>query len=427
MDLFDATLDGYTLEIEALDDRFDKALVRHEIPFQDGAILEDMGQRARAVSIRCHFWDDGADHFTYADHIDLVNHLKSRDLFELVHPMYGPLKGSVESLAVRHDDRIMAAEVDITFIEDRSSALADVQYEVVDVAGDAESVYLSVQERAQDAFVQSARDLLGAEAVAICSATLTEGQSALSQLQGISRAARAFVTRVDAFVSLVQEELNQIAQPANGLTAAITFGATLPARVIGSVARCLERYVVMLEAAAEAPARFMDSFRTAAEDLEARLGFSAEFRAMSASQAGHSLSVRLRNDQQRRSRVRRAEAAAPFDLLGRWSAVEAVDPIMTVNDLESCLAVLNAMVQRAVDADRGQEDLKLMASRQQDYVSTIKLEREKLALVTIPDPTPLHLVCLAHGLPYAQAARLQSINRIPAPNATRGEVLIYVR
>lgn len=79
-------VDGIPLEIETLDDQFEVAIARHEFPFKDGALLENMGQKARTVAIRCYFWDDGS-HLTYNGHIKLVNHLKDKALFELTHPM----------------------------------------------------------------------------------------------------------------------------------------------------------------------------------------------------------------------------------------------------------------------------------------------------------------------------------------------------
>ena len=62
-----------------------------------------------------------------------------------------------------------------------------------------------------------------------------------------------------------------------------------------------------------------------------------------------------------------------------------------------------------------------------EHVGTIKLEREKILTVVLDNPMPLHLVCLRYGLPYNYAERLSSINTIPQPNFTDGEVSIYAR
>jgi prophage DNA circulation protein len=115
--LYNAELDGIFLEIETIEDGFEKAIAQYEFPYKDGALLEDMGQKARQIRIRCYFWDDFAFHNTYDAHQALLDHLHSHEYFELVHPQYGPIKGCVQSVSVRHDDSIRAAEVDVTFIE----------------------------------------------------------------------------------------------------------------------------------------------------------------------------------------------------------------------------------------------------------------------------------------------------------------------
>ncbi|GAC1467386.1 MAG: hypothetical protein PVSMB11_02950 [Desulfuromonadaceae bacterium] len=56
MDLYAAAIDGIPLEIETLDDQFEVAIARHEFPFKDGALLENMGQKDLTVTILCYFW-----------------------------------------------------------------------------------------------------------------------------------------------------------------------------------------------------------------------------------------------------------------------------------------------------------------------------------------------------------------------------------
>lgn len=138
-DRYTAQLDGFALEIETTDDAFEKAIVRHEYPFKDGALLEDMGRKARIVKFRCYFWDDGADHATYDTHIELVKHLASQEISELVHPKYGPLRGCVESMSVRHDDRDRTAEIDVTFVEGLIEDGGDTSH--TDVEAAAEEAY----------------------------------------------------------------------------------------------------------------------------------------------------------------------------------------------------------------------------------------------------------------------------------------------
>jgi prophage DNA circulation protein len=427
MDLFDATLDGYSLEIETLDDQFEKAIARYDIPYRDGAILEDMGQKARTLRIRCYFWDDGADHYTYADHIDLVNHLQSKELFELVHPKYGPMHGCVEFFSVRHDDRIMAAEVDIAFVEDLRTQLADVSYDLVDPENAAESAYAESQQQLMAIVADDAAIATGADAAAILNLDIDPEKTLLEQYTAIAMPSRRWVARIDALVGALDATLAAVANPANGITATINFGTKLPGRVIGSISRCIERYVVMLDTADVAPHRFLDSLNTATQELETRLGNSSLIRGAAAAHAAVCLGGYLKTDEQRRQQLRRSEQTRSFDMQGRYVAPPYIDPVMTVDQLEMSLATLNAMIQAAIDADRSQESLKQLARQQLEYINTIKLEREKIRQVTVINSQPLHLVCMANGLPYTYATRIQSINQIPQPNFTQGEISIYGR
>jgi len=50
---------------------------------------------------------------------------------------------------------------------------------------------------------------------------------------------------------------------------------------------------------------------------------------------------------------------------------------------------------------------------------------ERLVEVEILKPTPLHVVCHRHGLPYNVAERLVLLNRIRNPSFVQGKVLLY--
>jgi prophage DNA circulation protein len=124
---YDASIDGIQLEMEHIEDSFRKSIAKYEYPYRNGAELEDMGQEARCVRVRCYFWDNEVQQ-TYADHIDLLNKLESRDIIEMVHPQYGPMNGCVESVSVNHDDLLRTAVVEISFVEELRKTLQDVSY-----------------------------------------------------------------------------------------------------------------------------------------------------------------------------------------------------------------------------------------------------------------------------------------------------------
>ena len=78
---FEAKLDDFVLEMENIEDSIEKAIAKYEFPFRDGALLEDMGQKARVIKLRCYWYEE-----TYEVHKDFIKHLDKTKVFELLHP-----------------------------------------------------------------------------------------------------------------------------------------------------------------------------------------------------------------------------------------------------------------------------------------------------------------------------------------------------
>lgn len=429
MTLFSAAIDGINLEIETLDDQFEVAITRHEIPYRDGALLENMGQKARTVNIRCYFWDAG-NHLTYNDHIELVKHLKDKALVDLVHPMYGSMSGMIERVSVRADDRELTAEVDITFVEQLRQDLYEREYEDVEAAAD--QAVIDVQDDQMEQVEDEARDELGAEATEIIEQELDPEQGILEQFSGVSQKARAWLKQVDAAVATFEGALNDVTQPANSLISTINYGTRLPGRVIGAIARMVDRYVTLYKTATTAPSRFLRNLRSAVDNLIAQFAFSprmkARIRAAAATQGAHAVSQYYAADEKERQVLRRLEKQKAFDVRGRYLNPEVPEPVYTVNELEASIFASRDMLQEAIDSEGGRNisGLKNMARILLDHVNIIKLEREKIVTVTLDNPMPLHIVCLRYGLDYHYAERLVAINSIPRPNFTGGSLQIYM-
>ena len=429
MTLFSAAIDGIGLEIETLDDQFEVAISRHEIPYKDGALLENMGQKARTVNIRCYFWDDGS-HLTYNDHIKLVKHLKDKALFELTHPMYGTMSGMIERVSVRADDRELTAEVDITFVEQLRQDLYEREYEDVEAAAD--QAVIDAQDEQMEQLEDEAQNELGAEATEITSQELDPEKGILEQFSGVSQKARAWLKQVDAAVAAFEGALTDVTQPANSLISTISYGTKLPGRVIGSIARMVDRYVTLYKTATTAPSRFLRNLRSAVDNLISQFAFSprmkARIRAAVATQGAHAVAQYYATDEKQRQVLRRLEKQKAFDMQGRYLNPPVAEPVYTVNELEASILISRDMLQEAIDSEGGRNitALKTMARILLDHVNIIKLEREKIITVTLDNPMPLHIVCLRYGLDYHYAERLVAINSIPRPNFAGGSLQIYM-
>lgn len=431
-DLYPAQLDGFDLEIETIADSFEKAIIRHEYPYKNGALLEDMGAKARVIRFRCYFWDDGADHATYDAHTGLLSRLEGLEIVELVHPKYGPLRGSVESLAVKHDDRDRTAEIDVTFIHGLIEDAGETSREDIK-AGSEEAFNDSIAEQKQ-VFEDDVTAALGSEAGAILGKYLDPALGILEQITDVSTKARNYLKTVESFVGKMEGTLNTITNPANSLISIINYGTSLAGRVIGSVARCVERYAILYTGLKSAPPRFIGSMQNGLAELTSAVGGFNPTTAKtttiaSASYTALQLSYIYKEDETTRADQVKTEGQPVFDALGNYTASDfsaADSPAMTVREMESSLAVVRSMIQASVNLSREMPTLRTQALLLQSHVAAIKLQRENVTSVLLDNTMPLHLVCLRYGLPYNAAERLLMINDIRNPNEVSGKVNVYV-
>jgi prophage DNA circulation protein len=422
MSRYRAAIDGYEFDCETLDDSFRNAIACYRYPYRDGAETEHMGQEERVIRIRA-FWLEEL----YGGHFAFLEHLKSRELFELSHPVYGLVTGRVEQVDVRHDDRQETAEADISFIQDLASQETAVFSR--EVQAEAEEEYITGQTELQNSFSETTRLALGAEAGAVLALELDPEAGILEQITGITTAARTWLKTVETWVTTLQTQAAAVANPANSLIAMIDYGSQLPGRVIGTLARTAERYALLSASLRGAPARYLRNLNTSLDDLAAASGaFAGHTRVAGAQRLGLEAATLYHQDEGARDGQRRREAAgSAFDILGNYSAPEPVAAVMTVRELEQSLADVRGAIQAAVDADRSQQALKSMARQLLEHVATVKLERERIVRIELPNPMPLQMVCLMRGLPQAWAERILAINAIRKPNFTAGEIDVYVR
>lgn len=427
MDVFPAKLDSIPLEIETIEDSIEKAIVRHEIPYKNGALLEDMGQKARPVRVRCYFWDDEAGHETYDNHKALLAHLKRETSFELSHPQYGLMRGAVESVTVRHDERTRLAEVELVFVEALREPAED--SEAPDVVALAESACLGAQGEALRDFNAEAGKTLGPQAWEVLARELDPQKGILEQFGDLTGKARVYVAQLDKLERQMGAYLGAVVNPVNSLLATVRFGANLPDRVMGAVARAVERTALLYVSLKDSPARFLTSVRLGLLDLELAAGrFSRPVRLAGASRLGLEAAYVYRDDQGRRAQQIRAEKQPRFDVLGNAVGASVLEPVMSVPELEQSLAEVREYQQGALDLARECENLKALALALLTHVNTVKLERENLTVVELDNAMPLHLLCLRQGLPYQAAERLLTVNpQMRHPNFAAGVVNVYVR
>ncbi len=368
-DRFTAAIDGIEFDCETLEDSFEKSIARYEFPYRDGALLEDMGQKARVVKIRCYFLNEA-----YENHKELINHLQTTAAgYELTHPKYGIIKGQVETMVVRHDDREETAEVDLTFVEEMRGVI-DVQHRP-SVDSGTEEAFQAGQDELTDSMTADIEDELGTDAAVIIETEeLDDTLTLYEQFTGLSRAAQAYVKRVDAYVAGLTASLNQIDNPANSLVSTISYGTNLPGVVIGALARTVERYALLYSGLTSSPTRFLSSFLSGVGGLEDAFDLFGKYtRIAKAQRAAVSLGSILKEAQVTSQDQTRAAAIQTFSALGRpQKQIVAQELTLSITEIEAALAIARTSLHEAVESDRTMQSLKDLAAVLTDHVIQIK-------------------------------------------------------
>jgi len=410
----------FELETETIEDGFESSIARHEFPYRDGALLEDMGQKARTVRIRCYFLNEN-----YDAHKDLINYLGySDDLHELQHLRYGLIQGKIESIVVRHDDREKTAEIDLTFVENLRGTIEPEP--ATSVAADVEEAFVAGQAELTAEIERDIEEQLGTDAAGILDTAVDLGSGLYEQFGGLTREAHAYVRAADTYVKSLNAKLTGVTNPANGLIAVIDYAANLPGYVARSIAGTVERYAILAAASSAFPERLVDNFHNGVDDICAAPDTYRKYARISAAQrSAHLAATIFKEDKDTGSRQKQAQATASFSSLGRRLSRQETGEILTINEMEQILSAVRTRLQEAISLSRNMPSLKNLAEALTDHVRQMKLERPKVIAVEVHNSLPLHLVCLKYGLTTSDAEQLMSINAIRHPNYVSGEVNVY--
>jgi len=146
-------------EVQSVGRSGSRAIVENGYPYTDGADLDDLGLKARRVTVKAIVWGDDYE----TDLAQLMSALESSGAGELIHPVHGPMMALAESWSDDHDvDLVDGAMVSIVFVEDKTrkviftASSSVTKMEAVSVAADearaaADDTLVRRVEDAQDA------------------------------------------------------------------------------------------------------------------------------------------------------------------------------------------------------------------------------------------------------------------------------------
>jgi prophage DNA circulation protein len=428
---YTAKIDGFTFQIPDVGtrDTIEKNVSEPDMPFSSGAMPEPMGIKSRTVQCTCLFINDN-----YDAHVDFIAHILQDLINTFIHPKYGPLRGVIKNIVVNNDSRKRYAAIDIDFIESADESTepvrqTDIKYQTEQVISEAQKQ--QVQQLEDDL----RKDLGPASQMLVSTKNIVSKIPLLSQFTNLSWAARRLVSKIDDDVSVLNGALTTIAQPADSIIASIEYATTLPGVVIGSVARCVERYAEAAVQVSGSPLSFVMSFRTSMNDLLSSLNVLRTPAMVSAVQIESLYIADLyRKDEDSRLKLERVENSKVWNDDGSLNYVDTAPQVLSMNDLEKSLKQTRTDIQAAIDTVRNETGspeliylLKTIAADLLQYVDKVKLTREKIIEINLDHEIPVHAICLRYGLPFMAAERVCAINSFMNPNFCSGVVRVYVR
>lgn len=117
--LQDASFRGIRFDVLRVHDAVSRDLAEHEYPYRDGAEVEDLGRKARRMTLSAIFW--GADYDTRLKRF--LNALDGTGTGELIHPVFGSVpQAQLAHYSVAHEaDHVDSCTVELAFIESTTS------------------------------------------------------------------------------------------------------------------------------------------------------------------------------------------------------------------------------------------------------------------------------------------------------------------
>lgn len=392
--LLDASFRGVRFDVQNVDRSGARSIVQNEYPYSDGALLDDLGLKARRFRFKVIVWGDDYE----ARLQQLIEALEASGPGWLVHPVYGGLHALAESWEDQHEaDLVDGVMLSITFVEHSTRTVvftgAGNQLDAIAAKSD------ESRSAADEALVRKVQDLQGEPAVrlSILKDAFNQAKEALKALSNTT-GLRAILSDLDpvlyprAYVADLVAVVDRALQglPFGGRNLLFDNASGTPS-VSGSglgdytkAAASLDPGKVQVTPATEGP--------------------SADMQADAAAVQAH-------------ARVHCACALADCALI--VLAGELDDPQLDRADIEALANSVRAAIQKAIDAARAALDaegrgqvctsLRTLAYTVQEAARAVINRRPPLVLRNSPIDGPVRLV--AHQI-YGDPARAPEIARI---------------
>ena len=428
----------YNLNILSITDSIPQSIARQEFLGQDGAVLYNLGLKAREIKFKAFFFGDQISDTeninpTYMNHFEFINAvvgLNDNVEYKFSHPKYGIINCLCENISVMHDDTQEYAEVEVTLIE--QGLKTETVVNVVDAYSKIENIE-NTQIKDQ---VEATNTSLKQGGFGNLINVPTDITKPLRDcFRGITQIERNFLAEADSLMSIVDGLYTAFDEISIQTTLITDFGTDVTNRILGSMTGCLLRMSNSFTSLANSPAQVALSMDTAVNNVARafpdtlhKLYFQNSFTALAAARQSTVTAELIQKDQ----------TLAPiqgksFNAQGQRVGTTTSQPMLSSTELDLMVYVSRARIQEALETEtidppssgRENKSLRNMAAYLQDYVNSIKLKRMKISTISVSNQ-PLHLILSAMGQSYQVAEVLLKINpSIKNPTFTEGLIKVY--
>jgi len=414
------TIGDLVLDCADLADDWKFVIVKHRYPKQNGAVLEHMGADEGSFRLKAVFIGDDA----LTDYTNLLSLFRKGASIAARHPIYGAFNAQAEAVSATYDDREKTAEVSFTLLEDGVDN--STRY-----YADGEATAIAATQALLDDEGGVCTDLAAPTKPVVLTGTVTDPTWAEKIFAlGLGNKVNSYVTKLASVVAKISALRAALTSPVSAAFNAIAFAASVPGQLAEQVAEFLDVFAEGKVSGAPNPViavtNMVTELRAMAKSFDGT-PFESTFRVLAAAQAGRSAAGVMAKDEENLRAQIAAERSDSFDALGNYVGATAAPKTApaTPDQVGQMVVAVRQLISDALSYTTDMQPLlELALALHQQYRDRLA-KYETIRTITVSTPTPLHLICVRHGLPYNTAERLVRLNNIKDPSFTQGEVRIY--
>jgi prophage DNA circulation protein len=434
----ECSLGNFQLSIFDITDNVQDSLIKYEFINRDGALLVDMGKKARTIKFKTYWYGvvgstgntsssqlDTANNFVYQQHIRFLDLLEENSLQTFIHPKYGIVNVRVESFNIFHDDRLNYVEVDVNLVEDIIN--------INNGALPANFSNISSWKFAMDSSIASATAKIQSSNYAnILNKPYSSIKSIFSQVQNAATSIKNLASSIDSNLVAFNGVISSITTPFTTVSNATSNLLDLPTLIgdaLNSGVQSILSAASITGTGGYYVSSAINSFKTIGKIWSgpAAVFIAPMWNSIAAGNVINGFGSTVTSDVNLRQTVDSILNTASFDSAGNLVNTNIVNSnIMTQDQLKQAMNQLRTYANTAINGDPPNYSIKNAIKGLQTYVNQIQFRLFTTNTVTVNQQS-IFSILQSLGQDYKNVGRTLALNtQITNPNFVSGTVTYYV-